>query len=96
VKLNFTDFEAASNLLAESIAQHDAILLAWKEKTRHDLVRPPAIIRRLRAGKMVKAFVSSVEGVKDVKAEEWEPLFPVQGRSAAQLARFRLRCVKRG
>lgn len=45
MKLKFP--EAFVFLLGDMIAQHDAVILAWREKRRHDLVRPQGIIRRL-------------------------------------------------
>lgn len=67
--------------LGDMMAQHDGILLAWKEKVRHDLVRPTTIIRRLLKGKLVKAFRGVGKGAGLVKAEEWEPVIPVQPHS---------------
>lgn len=66
---------------AELIAQYDAVLLAWKEKRRHDLVRPTTLIRRLLGGQRVRAYKNGFEGVGDVLAEEWEPLIPMQPHS---------------
>lgn len=68
-------------LLSELITQHDAVLVAWKEKRRHDLVRPTTLIRRLLAGKKIRAWRGMEKGVGMVKAEEWEPLVPVQPHS---------------
>lgn len=65
----------------DMLAKHDAVLLAWKEKVRHDLVRPPTMIRRLLKGKSVKAFKSLQEGVGIVKASEWEPVVAIQPHS---------------
>lgn len=67
--------------LAEMVAQHDALIVAWKEKLRHDLVRPPTIIRRLMSGKQVKAFVSEEIGVRKIDAGEFEPYVPIQPHS---------------
>eukprot|EP00177_Eucheuma_denticulatum_P005293 GFKZ01009628.1.p1 GENE.GFKZ01009628.1~~GFKZ01009628.1.p1 ORF type:complete len:511 (+),score=43.36 GFKZ01009628.1:227-1759(+) len=68
-------------VLSEVMAQHDAVLLAWKEKRRHDLVRPTTIIRRLFGGKMIPAFKGLEEGSGMVLGDEWEPLVPVQPHS---------------
>lgn len=76
------DFLASNRLfLGEMLAQHDAILVAWKEKVRHDLVRPPTMIRRLLKGRMVRAYKGFGKGVGMVKAEEWEPVVKVQPHS---------------
>lgn len=63
------------------LAQYDAVLVAWKEKVRHDLVRPTTVIRGLLRGKKVRAFRGFGKGVGLVKAEEWEPLVQVQPHS---------------
>lgn len=68
-------------LFSEMITQHDAVLVAWKEKRRHDLVRPTTLIRRLLAGKKVRAWRGLDKGVGLVKAEEWEPVVPIQPHS---------------
>lgn len=68
-------------LLGETIAMHDAVLTAWKEKRRHDLVRPTTLIRKLFYGKMVLAFRGYRKGVGVLKAEEWEPVVPIQPHS---------------
>ena len=65
----------------EMLAQHDAILVAWKEKRRHDLVRPTTMIRRLFSGKMVNAYRGFGKGNGMVPADEWEPLLQVQPHS---------------
>ncbi|CDF38596.1 PAP2-like haloperoxidase [Chondrus crispus] len=67
--------------LGEVMAQHDSVMLAWKEKLRHDLVRPPTMLRRLFEGKKIRAFKSLDEGVGLVRAEEWEPIVPIQPHS---------------
>lgn len=67
--------------LAEGLAQHDAALVAWKEKRRHDLVRPPTLIKRLLKGKKVRAWRGIGQGIGIVKAEEWQPIIPIQPHS---------------
>lgn len=67
--------------LGEMIAQHDAVLLAWKEKRRHDFVRPSTLIRNVLRGKKVRAFKGVGDGVGLVDAEEWEPVVPIQPHS---------------
>lgn len=67
--------------LGDMIAQYDAVLVAWKEKRRYDYVRPPTLIRKLLAGKNVTAFRGIGKGVGEVKAEEWEPVLPIQPHS---------------
>lgn len=79
--LNIDDFTERYLALTEMIAQHDALVVAWKEKLRNDLVRPVTIIRRLLAGKKVTAFVSEELGVRRVDADEYEPLVQTQPHS---------------
>lgn len=76
-----TDFENAWWFMGEMIAQYDAVIVAWREKRRNDLVRPTTIIRRLWEGRIVSAFVNTDVGVKRVRAEEFEPLLPTQPHS---------------
>lgn len=79
--LNLTLFEEAQNGLGEMIAQWSAIELAWKEKVRHDLVRPTTVIRRLRGGQDVTAYINESVGAGSVSASEWEPIIPIQPHS---------------
>lgn len=37
------------------MALHDSVLEAWKEKLRHDLVKPTTLVRHLMEGKKVTA-----------------------------------------
>lgn len=74
------DFTIISGF-GEMIAQHDAVLVAWKEKRRHDLVRPTTMIRRFLSGKMVNAYRGFRFGNGMISADEWEPLLQVQPHS---------------
>lgn len=67
--------------VGENMALHDAIVLSWKEKHRHDLVRPTTMIRRLLKGEKVKAYRGVGKGIGVIKAEEWEPVIPPQPHS---------------
>lgn len=77
----YDDVTLARLLLGEAIAQHDAVLLAWKEKLRYDSVRPTTLIRRLLKGRRVMAWRGLSKGVCEVSAEEWEPAVPIQPHS---------------
>lgn len=79
--LGFNNEIATQLGLAEVMAQYDALLVAWKEKRRHDNVRPTTLIRRLLKGKKVRAFRGVRKGVGLVDAEEWEPIVPIQPHS---------------
>ncbi|CAD7700367.1 unnamed protein product [Ostreobium quekettii] len=67
--------------LGEMLAQHDAILLAWKEKVRHDAVRPETVIGTMYKGQRFRAWVDAATGAAEIAAEEWEPLIPTQPHS---------------
>lgn len=68
-------------VLGDMVATHDALLLAWKEKVRHDLARPTTLLRRLRRGERVRAWRGFARGEGAVSAEEWQPAIPVQPHS---------------
>jgi len=74
-------FEVAQQFMGEMMAQHDALLLAWKEKRRHDLARPRSIMQHILAGQTVRTFISEETGVGDVRVEEWRPLLNEQPHS---------------
>ncbi|CAN8074077.1 unnamed protein product [Agarophyton chilense] len=77
--LNTTTFYQV--FLGDMTAQYDALLVAWKEKRRHDLVRPPTLTRHLFPNKKVTAFKGIGKGIGDVAAAEWEPIVPIQPHS---------------
>lgn len=79
--LGLDEFMTIRLMLGGAMAQHDAVILSWKEKRRHDLVRPSTMIRRLRKGRREKSFVHEAMGVKVVNMSEWEPLIPEQPHS---------------
>lgn len=74
-------FDVYRIFLGEMMAQHDAIIVAWKEKHRHDLVRPPTIIRNLRGNRKTMAFINEEKGVGQVLGREWEPVVKIQPHS---------------
>lgn len=65
----------------DMIAQHDACIVAWREKVRHDLVRPSTILKEVLKGKNVPAFVSNEQGVQPVPVEEYRPFLAEQPHS---------------
>lgn len=67
--------------LEETFAQHDGAILAWKEKRRHDVVRPTTMVRRLFKGQKIRAFRGVGKGSGQVRAEDWEPVVAVQPHS---------------
>lgn len=77
----FDDFTRTGFTLGEALALHDSVVMAWHQKRIHDLVRPTTIIRKLWAGRTVRAYVGFDGGVKDMKVEEYEPLVLTQPHS---------------
>lgn len=68
--------------IAEGLAMHDATILAWHEKRRHDAARPQTLIRQVFSKKKrFWAFRGFGKGYGSVKAVEWEPLIPPQPHS---------------
>lgn len=80
-KLGFDKGAIARWYLGEAFAQHDAMLLAWKEKRRIDAVRPRSIVHNYYADEYFQSFVSPEIGVTTVKGKDWEPLIPTQPHS---------------
>ena len=76
-----TPFEAAQQFMGEMLAQHDALLTAWREKRRNDLARPRALLQNLRPGMRVSAFVDESVGVQSVRVEDWRPFLAEQPHS---------------
>lgn len=72
----------ASWAIAEAVAMHDATILAWHEKRRHDIARPQTLIRRIfKHGKQFQSFRGFGRGYGRVHAVEWESLIPSQPHS---------------
>ncbi|CAN8066863.1 unnamed protein product [Agarophyton chilense] len=80
-KLKLSGETLSRLFLGEMMAQHDAVLLAWKEKRRHDYVRPQTLIRRLLKGRKVTAFLGVGKGVGEVSSDDWEPVLKTQPHS---------------
>lgn len=76
-----TGLKEAASRYGEALAQHDSIVTAWKEKLRHDLVRPVTAIRFLSKNRKVKAYDPEVGRARRVLAREWEPLILTQPHS---------------
>eukprot|EP00658_Telonema_sp_P-2_P041194 TRINITY_DN2945_c0_g1_i1.p1 TRINITY_DN2945_c0_g1~~TRINITY_DN2945_c0_g1_i1.p1 ORF type:complete len:598 (-),score=119.45 TRINITY_DN2945_c0_g1_i1:434-2227(-) len=59
---------AINNILYEST------MAVWREKIRHDRVRPPSRIRHDMEGETVTSYAGPFQGIQtDVPAEDWEP-----------------------
>lgn len=59
--------DAINFFLGFTAVEHDAILLTWREKRRHDLVRPPTLIRRLGPAQILDTYPTAL------KSTEFEP-----------------------
>jgi len=55
---------------------HDAFVMCWEEKYRHDSSRPYWYVRYFYAGQEVLGYAGPCEGFKHVPAEEWHPYSP--------------------
>lgn len=60
--------------LGEAMATYDAMLLAWREKRRHDLMRPGPLLRRLYKGSTVRTFRGLGQKVGPLPVDEWTSL----------------------
>lgn len=75
-----TRFETAQQFMGEMLAQHDALLLAWKEKRRHDLARPRTLLNYFRRGS-VRSFIGPENRVGNARVVDWQPLVREQPHS---------------
>ena len=66
-----TRFEIAQQFLAEIMSQYDMLLVTWREKRRHDLVRPRTIIHRVLGNKSIRAYDRRSGTVKRMRARDW-------------------------
>lgn len=72
-RLNLSEIRTYSMWCGEALAQHDSVLVAWKEKIRHDVVRPITLLRRQYRGKNITVWRGFGNGVGEIAADEWEP-----------------------
>lgn len=77
-ELGLSSFEQDYIRLAQMIAEHDSLIVGWREKRRHDLVRPTTMIQRYYRGRKIKVFISEDVGVKEINGEDYRPLTQVQ------------------
>jgi len=64
--------ESALFILGFTLAEHDATLLAWSEKVRHDLIRPTSVSHYLVPEKNVTWFDGTT-----ISSSQWQPLIRV-------------------
>lgn len=74
-------FQIAQQFLGEMVSQHDALLIAWREKRRFDQARPRTVLRFLLKNQSFRAFLGDGRGFGTVTAQEWEPLVKEQPHS---------------
>eukprot|EP01026_Neomeris_dumetosa_P023285 TRINITY_DN1987_c0_g1_i4.p1 TRINITY_DN1987_c0_g1~~TRINITY_DN1987_c0_g1_i4.p1 ORF type:complete len:275 (-),score=38.53 TRINITY_DN1987_c0_g1_i4:786-1577(-) len=55
----------------QALALYDSTVLAWKEKLRHDAVRPTSIIKELFQNQKVFAWGGDSKGTTEIQAEEF-------------------------
>lgn len=77
-KLQLSEWQETFIELAQRIAMHDSIIVAWKEKRKHNAVRPTTMIKRFFSGKTIRVFISEKDGSGKIPGEYYQPLFPVQ------------------
>ncbi|CAM9150528.1 unnamed protein product [Ectocarpus sp. 8 AP-2014] len=69
--LSLMDFLELS--VKSQLAIYNSVLLAWREKVRHDAPRPTSVIRNELGDELVDAYAGPDIGVQTIKASEWEP-----------------------
>ncbi|CAM9200218.1 unnamed protein product, partial [Laminaria digitata] len=69
----FSNLEFYRVTVAVQLAIYNGVVLAWREKIRHDLPRPPTIVRDTFGNSLVEAYAGPGAGVQTMKASEWEP-----------------------
>lgn len=55
---------------------HDAFVMCWEEKYRHDSSRPYWYVRHFYKGQKIMAYAGPCEGFAELAAEEWHPYSP--------------------
>lgn len=74
-------FEIAQQFLGEMMAQHDALLVVWKEKRRFDQARPRTLLKFLQSKTKFRSFLGDKKGFGPVSGKNWEPLVREQAHS---------------
>jgi hypothetical protein len=52
--------------------EHDSIVLAWKEKIKHDLIRPTTVVQSM-GNQDIFSYKGPFEGSGRLKARDWQP-----------------------
>ena len=70
----FATFEAGSAfLVGYTSAEHDATVVAWKEKVRHDLVRPTTFIQRTKTTEDITTWGGPYAGTQQIRGKDFQP-----------------------
>ena len=54
-------------------AEHDATVVAWKEKVRHDLVRPTTFIQRTKESDTINTWGGPYAGTQQIRGKDFQP-----------------------
>lgn len=76
--LHLSDWQETYIQLAQLIAMHDSVLVSWKEKRKHNSVRPTTMIKKFHGKRRIRVFISEDEGAGFILGNSYKPLFPVQ------------------
>lgn len=57
-------------------AAHDALVVIWQEKARHDAVRPFSAIQHVYGDELVRAWAGPGRGTQDIPASQWQSYLP--------------------
>eukprot|EP00904_Undaria_pinnatifida_P002795 jgi/Undpi1/12516/HiC_scaffold_6.g02185.m1 len=74
-------FEFYRITVAVQLAVYNGVVLSWREKVRHDLPRPPTIVKQKLGDRLVETYAGPGEGVQTIKASEWEPFIRIMPHS---------------
>lgn len=76
--LNLDDFQETYIQLAQLLAMHDSIIVGWKEKLKHNAVRPTTAIATFFGNRRIRVFISEQDGDGFILGKDYKPLIPVQ------------------
>mmetsp|Transcript_131 Transcript_131/g.470 ORF Transcript_131/g.470 Transcript_131/m.470 type:complete len:555 (+) Transcript_131:90-1754(+) len=76
---SFTHERLAWYSMVYTTAEYDAVIVAWKEKVRHSLVRPTSVIRDYdrNNSETVEAYAGPFRGVRAITKRDWQPYIRV-------------------
>lgn len=80
-RLGLSEWQETFIQLAQFIAQHDSIVVAWKEKVRINAVRPTTMIHKFFSGQLINVFISEENGAGRIPGVAYKPLLPVQSHA---------------